>query len=47
MICPGPVQTEFNRDFRDSEPKSPAKLIVTTEAACREVIKAIEKTSSK
>src|SRR6266567_6614098 len=43
VVCPGPVQTEFSRDFRDSEPKSPAKLIVTTEAVCREVIKAIEK----
>ena len=47
MICPGPVQTEFNRDFRDSEPKSPAKLIVTTEAVCREVIKDIEKTKAE
>ncbi len=43
VVCPGPVKTEFSRDFRDSEPKSPAKLIVTTEAVCREVIKAIEK----
>jgi short-subunit dehydrogenase len=43
VVCPGPAQTEFSRDFRDSEPKSPAKLIVTTEAVCREVIKAIER----
>ena len=43
MICPGPVQTDFNRDFRDSEPKSPAQLFVTTEAVCREVLNAIEK----
>jgi short-subunit dehydrogenase len=43
VICPGPVQTEFNRDFRDTEPKSPAKLIVTPAEVCREVLKAIEK----
>lgn len=43
VICPGPVATEFDREFRDTEPKSPPKLIVTTEAVCREVIKAIEK----
>ena len=43
IICPGPVQTEFNRDFRDTEPKSPAKLIVTPAEVCREVLKAIEK----
>src|SRR4030095_1134407 len=43
MICPGPVPTDFNRNFRDSEPKSPAQLFVTTEAVCREVLNAIEK----
>jgi len=43
IICPGPVQTEFNRDFRDTEPKSPAKLMVTPAEVCREVLKAIEK----
>ena len=43
IVCPGPVQTEFGRDFRDTEPKSPAALIVTAQAVCREVIKAIEK----
>src|SRR5882724_7456786 len=43
IICPGPVQTEFNRDFRDTEPKSPAKLMVSPAEVCREVLKAIEK----
>ena len=43
VICPGPVQTDFNRDFRDSEPKSPPAMIVSTEAVCREVIHAIDK----
>lgn len=43
IICPGPVQTEFNRDFRSSEPKAPANLIVSTEAVCREVVRALEK----
>ena len=28
LVCPGPVRTEFNRDFRDSEPKAPANWIV-------------------
>ena len=43
LICPGPVATEFNRNFSDSEPKAPEKLIVTTKAVCAEVIRAIEK----
>jgi short-subunit dehydrogenase len=43
VICPGPVATEFNRDFRNTEPKSPPALFVTPDAVCREVIKAIEK----
>lgn len=42
VICPGPVQTDFNRDFRDSEPKAPPAMVVTTDAVCREIIKAIE-----
>jgi uncharacterized protein len=42
VICPGPVQTDFNRDFCDSEPKAPPAMVVTTDAVCREVIKAIE-----
>lgn len=42
IICPGPVQTEFNRDFRDSEPKAPPQRIVSAAAVCREVIRAIE-----
>jgi short-subunit dehydrogenase len=42
VICPGPVQTDFNRDFRDSEPKAPSGMIVSTEAVCREVIHAID-----
>ena len=43
VVCPGPVRTDFARGFQDSEPKSPANLIVTTEAVCQEVISAIEK----
>jgi short-subunit dehydrogenase len=43
VICPGPVGTEFNRDFRDSEPKSPPALIVTAEEVSRAVIRAIER----
>jgi uncharacterized protein len=43
VVCPGPVGTEFNRDYRDTEPKSPPALLATPEAVCREVMKAIEK----
>jgi short-subunit dehydrogenase len=42
VVCPGPVRTEFNREFRDTEPKSPARLLVTPEAVSREIIKVIE-----
>jgi hypothetical protein len=42
VICPGPVQTDFNRDFRDTEPKAPPAMIVSTAAVCREVINAID-----
>ncbi|HEX7230215.1 MAG TPA: SDR family oxidoreductase [Candidatus Binatia bacterium] len=43
VICPGPVQTDFNRDFRNSEPKAPPGMIVSAEAVSREVIQAIDK----
>ena len=43
IVCPGPVSTEFNRDFRNTEPKSPARLLVTPEVVTREIIRAIEK----
>lgn len=43
IVCPGPVTTEFNRDFRDSEPKSPASLFVSTQDVSKEVIRTIEK----
>ena len=43
VVCPGPVRTEFNREFRDTEPKSPPRLLVTAEAVSREIIKVIEK----
>jgi uncharacterized protein len=43
IICPGPVETDFNRNFRDSEPKSPAKWMMSAAEVCSEVIRAIEK----
>ena len=43
VVCPGPVRTEFNREFGDTEPKSPPRLLVTPEAVSREIIKVIEK----
>jgi short-subunit dehydrogenase len=43
IVCPGPVRTEFNRDFRESEPKAPAHLVITAEAVSQAIIRAIEK----
>jgi short-subunit dehydrogenase len=42
LLCPGPVSTDFNRDFRDSEPKSPASLTVGPEEVSRQVVRLIE-----
>lgn len=42
IICPGPVKTEFNKAFAETPPKSPALLIVGTDAVVRAVIRAIE-----
>ncbi len=42
VICPGPVHTGFNRDFRESEPKSPPNLIVSAEQVTQRVIKLLE-----
>ncbi len=42
IVCPGPVQTEFNRDFRDSQPKAAANLIVSAEAVAQAIIKVLE-----
>jgi short-subunit dehydrogenase len=43
VICPGPVTTDFNREFRDREPKSPPALFVGAAKVSRQVIRAIEK----
>jgi short-subunit dehydrogenase len=43
VICPGPVRTEFNRNFRDVEPKSPASIIVTPDVVSHHVLEAIRK----
>jgi short-subunit dehydrogenase len=42
IVCPGPVATEFSRDFRDSDPKAPPNLIVSAAAVTEAVIKIIE-----
>jgi short-subunit dehydrogenase len=42
LICPGPVSTDFNRDFRHSEPSSPPWLFISAAAVSRAVIQAIE-----
>jgi short-subunit dehydrogenase len=43
VICAGPVRTGFNRNFRDTEPKSSPHMMVTADVVSCEVIKAIEK----
>jgi short-subunit dehydrogenase len=43
VVCPGPVKTEFNREFRDTEPKSPPRLLITPAAVSHEIIRGIEK----
>jgi hypothetical protein len=42
IVCPGPVPTDFARDFRDSEPKSPPNLFVSTEAVSRAVLRILD-----
>jgi short-subunit dehydrogenase len=42
IVCPGSVATDFNRRFRDSEPKSPARAIVPPETVVRAVIDVLE-----
>lgn len=42
IICPGPVQTEFNRDFRDSEPQAPAHRVVQADEVVRAVLQVLE-----
>jgi len=43
VICPGPVRTDFNRAFANSEPKAPAFLTLAPETVSRLVIRAIVK----
>jgi uncharacterized protein len=43
VVCPGPVQTDFNKSFADTPPKSPAWLVVSPEFVSAAVIRAIEK----
>ena len=42
IVCPGPVQTEFNRKFRDSVPKSPPNLILSSTEVTRAIIRTLE-----
>jgi hypothetical protein len=43
VVCPGPVQTDFSREFRDTAPKAPRDRIVSAPAVSHAVIEAIEK----
>ena len=42
VVCPGPVETEFSRDFGDTPPKSPRNLTVSVETVSGAVIRIIE-----
>ena len=42
VVCPGPVATDFSREFRNSEPKAPPNLIVSVDAVVQAVIKVLE-----
>jgi short-subunit dehydrogenase len=42
IVCPGPVQTDFNRKFRDSVPKSPPNLILSATEVTRVIIRILE-----
>jgi short-subunit dehydrogenase len=42
IVCPGPVATDFAREFRDSEPKSPPHWTVAPEAVSRAVMGVLE-----
>jgi short-subunit dehydrogenase len=43
VVCPGPVTTQFNREFQDSEPKSPPQLFISAAAVSQAVMRAIER----
>jgi short-subunit dehydrogenase len=43
VVCPGPVSTDFNREFRQNEPKAPPSAFVSPKEVSRQVFKAIEK----
>lgn len=43
LVCPGPVSTQFNSEFRNTEPKSPPQLFIGAEAVSQAVLRAIEK----
>jgi uncharacterized protein len=42
VVCPGPVETEFSRTFRDSQPKAPPNTIVSAETVAQAVIKVLD-----
>ncbi len=43
LVCPGPVHTDFSRDFHDSEPQSPPSLFIESSAVSQAVFKVIER----
>ena len=38
IVCPGPVQTDFNRNFRDSQPQAPPNRMVSADAVTDAVL---------
>lgn len=47
LVCPGPVPTEFSRNFRDSQPKSPPSLFVSTAKVSEAIVKVIENNTAE
>lgn len=42
IVCPGAVANDFGRDFRNSEPKSPPNMVISTETVSQAVLRIIE-----
>jgi short-subunit dehydrogenase len=42
VVCLGPVDTDFNERFRNTQPKSPANLIIPVESVAQAVMSVIE-----
>jgi len=43
VVCPGPVETGFSRDFQNSEPKSPPSLFASSSEVSQAVMRVIDR----